>query len=461
MASPLLDAAKAAESPLRQFIGGVTQPIARAANGVAPLVNSVVNGAKAAAPTVSPEVANATGKVLGNLASFDAAGRAGSALVNNVFGPGDDAVEKIQGELNKGTWRENVPNWIDQAGRGAAIGAHKLATLASGGTVDNEIYSLGEPPAPAATTVAPTTPAAPPKVIPPSGGETYPMSVPSNTPIGVGATPPAVPAGETGVRAFKMDNGQKMFTNVDGNAAAVAGLSAANAPAGAAVANSMPAPKVAPAAPSVAMNPALVNMQQQLMSQFQNAQDVVAQGSNRDGYKMGDVTKAGMLMQNLNTAMSSINNLTGQTYGVDAGMVNHAADNTARVGIANAGNQTELLKADVAGQYALRGHKLTADGALNLATHKAGLEKTTPDGILALAKAEEVRQLTADKKPLSAAQRLALLHPDPITYDKDPITGLTRGRNVGGVYQGVSDAELLDQQRVAATAAALAKANKK
>lgn len=451
MASPLLDATKA-------FIGGVTQPITRAASGVVPLAKSVVNGAKSVMPTVSPEAANATGKVLGNLASLDAAGRAGSALVNNVFGPGDDAVEKIQGELNKGTWREHIPNWIDQAGRGAAIGAHKLATLASGGTIDNEIYSLGEPPAPATTTVAPTTPAAPPKVIPPSGGETYPMSVPSNTPIGVGATTPAVPAGETGVRAFKMDNGQKMFTNVDGNAAAVAGLSAANSPN---VVNSMPAPKVAQATPGVAMNQRLVDMQQQLMSQFQAAQDVVAQGKNRQGYQMGDIGKAMATMQALNTTMASNNNLTGQMYGVDAGMVNHAADNTARIGIANAGNQTELLKADVAGQYALQGHKLTADGALNLASHKAELGETTPEGILALAKAEEVRQLTADKKRLSAAQRLALLHPDPITYDKDPITGLTRGRNVGGVYQGVSDSELLDQQRVAATAAALAKANKK
>ena len=258
-------------------------------------------------------------------------------------------------------------------------------------------------PAPAATATA--APAAPPKVLTPEGP--YPMSTPSNPNFGTAPpTTPVVPAGETGVRAFKMDNGQKMFTNVDGNAAAVAGLSAANAPAGAAVANSMPAPKVAPAAPSVAMNPALVNMQQQLMSQFQAAQDVVSQGSNRAGYKMGDVTKALGTMQHLNTAMSSVNNLVGQTYGVDAGMVNHTADNAARIGIANAGNATELTKADVAGQYALQGHKLTADGAINLATHKAGLEKTTPEGILNGIKAKQAELTLKDDLSQTTAQRI-------------------------------------------------------
>lgn len=209
------------------------------------------------------------------------------------------------------------------------------------------------------------------------------------------------------------------------------------------------APVAAPVAakpaamPQVAMNPALVNMQQQLMGQFQNAQDVVSQGSNRDGYKMGDVTKALGMMQNLNTAMSSVNNLTGQTYGADTGMVNHAADNAARTNIANAGNQTELQKTQMTGQFGVDSAKVTANSALTLAERKAVLEAQSPAGIKALVEAETGARNLADTAHLTGVDRVRGVQGKATDYQQvKDAAGVIRGRMVDGKYVPLVENEI-------------------
>jgi hypothetical protein len=346
---------------------------------------------------------------------------------------------------------------------GALVAAPMIGVAGFAGDMYKAAKNLGsgfvglepeQPAAPTATTPAApaAAPAAPPKVVSPEGP--YPMSLPSNTPIGTSApTEPATPAAETGVRAVALPagtnfggkdlGGQKLFTNVAGNDAAVAGLSAANAPQGAAQVNSMPAPKVTPVA--AGPTPQFAALQQGLMQQYNDARQVVAEGSNRDGYKMGDVTKSLATMQNLGSIINSTNQMTSSMYGADAGMLNHAADNAARVGIANASNATELTKSDIAGQYALQGHKITADGAITLASHKAGLEKTTPEGQLASIKAQREALGLSDDLGVSAEYRRANKFAPSYAEVKD-VAG-----NVVGVRRNASIVPLTQEDRDALT----------
>ncbi len=141
-----------------------------------------------------------------------------------------------------------------------------------------------------------------------------------------------------------------------------------------AVGSDTPAAAVAPAVRAPVMNEGLLAAQQNILRQINDAQAVVSAGSNRDGYKMGDVTKALMTMNMLNPTLNSVNGLVGQSYGVDASMFNHAADNVARTNIATMGNQTEVAKTNLAGQYALQKGVADNQAALGLATHKAALD---------------------------------------------------------------------------------------
>lgn len=135
------------------------------------------------------------------------------------------------------------------------------------------------------------------------------------------------------------------------------------------------------------MNPALLDTQAQLLNTINQAQAVVAAGSNRDGYKMGDVTKGLLTMQNMSPMLNSVNNLIGQTYGTDAGMVNHTLDSTTRSNIAAASNATELAKTKMAGEFGLQKGIADNEAAAALATHKTALEYDTPAGKKAIADA--------------------------------------------------------------------------
>lgn len=226
---------------------------------------------------------------------------------------------------------------------------------------------------------------------------------------------------------------QNNFT--DFNTPGVTRAGAVQAPAAAAV------PVAKPAAPT--MNTAIMEQQQNLMAQIAAAQQVVAAGSNRDGYKMGDVTKGIATMQALSPLVASSNNLLAANYGTDAGIINHTADNVTRTNIANAGNATELAKTDLSGQYGVLGHKITAQANMQLAQQKAQLDALSPAGQKALVEANTAARNFNDTAGLAGAERVRAVMGKAQDFQqvKDGI-GVTRGRMVDGVYVPFADAEI-------------------
>ena len=188
------------------------------------------------------------------------------------------------------------------------------------------------------------------------------------------------------------------------------------------------------------MNAGILEQQQNLMAQIAAAQQVVSAGSNRDGYKMGDVTKAIATMQALSPLVASSNNLLAANYGVDAGIINHTADNVARTNIANAANATEMAKTDLSGQYGVLGHIITAQANAQLAGQKAALEADTPAGQKALVEAEIARFRLDNAKKGNILANLALEGRQDIQQVKDSI-GVTRGRMVDGAYVPFTEVE--------------------
>ena len=377
---------------LGSFVGGVTDTLAPAVQQG----KAFINGVRSAIPTISPAAAGVAGQVAGAAGVVDLAGRAVTAGVNNVLGPGDDAVEAAQKRMTEGTWQQFVPNWLHQAGVGAAIGAHALAT---GRSISDPIYSIGEPPDPA-------TPAAPPKVV---------GHPPATTPAAT--TPAATTPGSADIRSFVMPPGTQ-----------------AAAPAA-----TVPVSK--PAVPT--MNAGILEQQQNLMAQIAAAQQVVSAGSNRDGYKMGDVTKGIATMQALSPLVASTNNLLAANYGVDAGIINHTADNVARTNIANAANATEMAKTDLSGQYGVLGHEITAQANMQLAQQKAVLDAMSPAGQKALVEAQTAKRNFDDTAGIAdgaARVRAVMGKAQDFQQVKDSL-GVTRGRMVDGVYVPFTDAE--------------------
>ena len=209
--------------------------------------------------------------------------------------------------------------------------------------------------------------------------------------------------------------------------------------AGAVQAPAATVPVAKPAAPT--MNAGILEQQQNLMAQIAAAQQVVSAGSNRDGYKMGDVTKGIATMQALSPLVASTNNLLAANYGVDAGIINHTADNVARTNIANAANATEMAKTDLSGQYGVLGHEITAQANAQLAGQKAALEAGTPAGQKALVEAEIARFRLDNAKKGNILANLALEGRQDIQQVKD-ISGTSRGRMVNGVYVPFAAGEL-------------------
>lgn len=212
--------------------------------------------------------------------------------------------------------------------------------------------------------------------------------------------------------------------------------------AGAVQAPAATVPVSKPATPT--MNAGVLEQQQNLMSQIAAAQQIVAAGSNRDGYKMGDVTKGIATMQALSPLVASYNNLLAANYGVDAGIINHTADNVARTNIANASNATELAKTDLSGQYGILGHKVTAQANMQLAQQKAVLDAMSPTGQKALVEAQTAKRNLDDTAGMAAgAERVRAVMGKAQDFQqvKDGL-GVTRGRMVDGKYVPFVDTEI-------------------
>ena len=416
---------------LGSFVGGVTDTLAPAVQQG----KAFIKGVRSAIPTISPAAAGVAGQAAGAAGVVDLAGRAVTAGVNNVLGPGDDAVEAAQKRMTEGTWQQFVPNWLHQAGVGAAIGAHALAT---GRSISDPIYSIGEPPDPATPAAPPTvvgqTPAAAPAApATPAPGSTEALlaktaNTIANTPIDT------VPSNKYDVVAAAAAKGAQQNSFTDFNTPGVTRAGAVQAPAAT-------VPVAKPAAPT--MNAGILEQQQNLMAQIAAAQQVVSAGSNRDGYKMGDVTKGIATMQALSPLVASTNNLLAANYGVDAGIINHTADNVARTNIANAANATEMAKTDLSGQYGVLGHEITAQANAQLAQQKAVLDAMSPAGQKALVEAQTAKRNFDDTAGIAdgaARVRAVMGKAQDFQQVKDSL-GVTRGRMVDGVYVPFTDAE--------------------
>ena len=399
-----------------------------------------VQGVRAAlGPAVAQLPAAAGG--LGTLAAAglatDLGSRAVTAGVNNLFGPGDAAVEKAQSELNKGTWREHIPNWLDQAGRGLAIGAHALV---SGNSISDSLYSLGEPPAPAAaaqplpSTVSPN--AAKTIASTPLDSESAPASA-APTSFGT-AAPNYTPQAATPVR-------QTEFNDFNTRGVTRAGATQ---------------PQVAQSVPQPTMNPAVMQQQTELMNQINAAKSAVAAGDKNWGYKHGDITRNLALISALSPLVSSTNNLAGNMYGADAGMASHAMDNAAKIGITEANNQNELVKTRLAGDYGIYGKLLGAEADIKLAERKAQLEAGTPAGVKAMLEAMGLERDLNDTKDLTGTQRVLARQGKQVASQLvTDAAGTPIGRMVNGYYEGFSPAEM--EQQAAAAAEAKAAVDKK
>lgn len=282
------------------------------------------------------------------------------------------------------------------------------------------------------------TPSAPPTVV----GQTpaAPAAAPAPAPNSVDAllnktattianTPidqtPAVPANKYDdvVAAAAAKGAQNSFTDFNTPGVTRAG------------AIQQPTAPVAPAVKPPTMNATIMEQQQNLMAQIAAAQQVVQQGSNRNGYKMGDVTKGLATMQALAPLVASSNNLMASAYGTDAGILTHSMDNTARVGIADAGNATEMAKAGLAANTALQGHQITAAGNMALAERKAALEAASPQGQAQLAEAATKARILKDTESLTGVSRaMATQGKYNIDQVKDGTTSNMIGAFVNGVY---------------------------
>ena len=283
-------------------------------------------------------------------------------------------------------------------------------------------------------TVVGQAPAAAPAAAPaPNSTEALPAKTANtiaNTPIGT------VPSNKhDDVVAAVAAEGAQQNSFTDFNTPGVTRAGAVQAPAA-----TVPVSK--PATPT--MNAGVLEQQQNLMSQIAAAQQIVAAGSNRDGYKMGDVTKGIATMQALSPLVASYNNLLAANYGVDAGSINHTADNVARTNIANASNATELAKTDLSGQYGILGHKVTAQANMQLAQQKAVLDAMSPTWQKALVEAQTAKRNLDDTAGMAAgAERVRAVMGKAQDFQqvKDGL-GVTRGRMVDGKYVPFVDTEI-------------------
>jgi len=151
----------------------------------------------------------------------------------------------------------------------------------------------------------------------------------------------------------------------------------------------------------------LLGQRQLLLDQINAAQGVVSAGSNRDGYKMGDVTKSLATINALSPLVNSTSGLLGNLYGADARSADVVGTNAAQQGIADARNQTELGRAQLVGQFGIEDRAAASQAAQQLAMQKSILDAISPQGQSAAAEAALKRQTFQDNILQTPEERIA------------------------------------------------------
>lgn len=161
----------------------------------------------------------------------------------------------------------------------------------------------------------------------------------------------------------------------------------------------------APRAP--ALDAELLGQRQLLLDQINAAQGVVSAGGNRDGYKMGDVTKSLATINALSPLVNSTSGLLGNLYGADARSADVVGTNIAGQVAADARNQTELGRAQLVGQFGIEDRAAASQAAQQLAMQKAILDAISPQGQSAAAEAALKRQTFQDNILQTPEERIA------------------------------------------------------
>lgn len=171
-----------------------------------------------------------------------------------------------------------------------------------------------------------------------------------------------------------------------------------------------PAPtglSLAPRAPAPALDAELLGQRQLLLDQINAAQGVVSAGGNRDGYKMGDVTKSLATINALSPLVNSTSGLLGNLYGADARSADVVGTNIAGQFAADARNQMELGRAQLVGQFGIADRAAASQAAQQLAMQKATLDAISPQGQSAAAEAALKRQTFQDNILQTPEERIA------------------------------------------------------
>jgi hypothetical protein len=151
----------------------------------------------------------------------------------------------------------------------------------------------------------------------------------------------------------------------------------------------------------------LLGQRQLLLDQINAAQGVVSAGSNRDGYKMGDVTKSLATINALSPLVNSTSGLLGGLYGADARSADVVGTNAAQQAVGDARNQTDLGRAQLAGQFGIEDRAAASQAAQQLAMQKSILDAISPQGQAAAAEAALKRQTFQDNILQTPEERIA------------------------------------------------------
>ena len=216
-------------------------------------------------------------------------------------------------------------------------------------------------------------------------------------------------------------------------------------PASAVRAATAPAPtglSFAPRAPAAALDAELLGQRQLLLDQINAAQGVVSAGSNRDGYKMGDVTKSLATINALSPLVNSTSGLLGNLYGADARSADVVGMNATQQAVGDARNQTDLWRAQLAGQFGIEDRAAASQAAQQLAMQKSILDAISPQGQSAAAEAALKRQTFQDNILQTPEERIASRYAPSYETIKDGMG------NAVGIRRNAAVAPFNPQDRV-------------
>ena len=108
---------------------------ARAGSWLKDMMGKVANLSMPTAEGVGRAVGTATrvAPAAVGLAQVDLGARAVTAGLNNTFGPGDNAIEEVQGKLQTDPLAQYLPTWVDQVARGAESAVARVGDTIAGG----------------------------------------------------------------------------------------------------------------------------------------------------------------------------------------------------------------------------------------------------------------------------------------------------------------------------------------